>query len=268
MNTKEHSLQVRKFGLVNWRGLWTLFSKEVMRFVKVGFQTLAAPVVSALLFLLIFKYAFGTARPAVHGIPYIQFLAPGLIMMGILNQAFANSASSMIISKVQGNAVDFLMPPLGAVEHFLAFTGGAAMRGIVVGLLTGLVMIPFAKLHVAHLGALIWFGMGAALMMGMIGLLAGISAHRFDHLAAVQNFLLLPLTMLSGTFYSIRVLPETFQHLSMLNPFFYLIDGFRYGFTGVSDSHPMTGAIYILVLDLALAVISFAVLRSGWRLKS
>lgn len=268
MHIGQKSFQVRTIGVVNWLGLWTLFSKEVKRFVNVGFQTILAPIVSALMFYLIFKFAFGTLRPVIHGISYAQFLVPGLIMMGMLNQAFANTASSMIISKVQGNSVDFLMPPLSALELFLAFTGGAAMRGLIVGIGTGIALAIISTVQLHHLLAIIWFATNAVIMMAIIGLLAGISGNRFDHLAAVQNFILLPLTMLSGTFYSITVLPQAFQTFSKFNPFFYLIDGFRYGFTGVADGNVMVGAVFVVVINIILAIICYAVLASGWRLKS
>jgi len=268
MQIKSKTFTVRQIGLVNWLGLWTLFSKEVMRFVNVGFQTLLAPVVSALIFLVIFKFAFGAARPAIHGISYVQFLIPGLIMMGMLNQSFANTASSLIISKVQGNSVDFLMPPLSAIELFVAFVGSAALRGIIVGLGSALIMLLLEPFTILHLGAVLWYAINAVLMMAMIGLIAGIAGNRFDHLAAIQNFVLLPLTMLSGTFYSITVLPKSFQHLSFFNPFFYLIDGFRYGFTGISDGNLLLGVSFIAVINLLLAWVCYSILASGWRLKS
>ncbi|PHR57153.1 MAG: multidrug ABC transporter permease [Robiginitomaculum sp.] len=268
MSSELHNFKVRHIGIINWLGLWTLFTKEVMRFIKVGFQTLLAPVISSLMFLVIFKYAFGDARPAIHGVEYVQFLIPGLMMMGMLNQSFANTASSLIISKVQGNSVDFLMPPLSALELCLAFIGGAATRGLMVGIGTGLAMMLMMPFDIAHPWAVLVFGLNAVLMMGMIGLIAGITGNRFDHLAAIQNFFLLPLTMLSGTFYSITVLPESFQRLSMINPFFYLIDGFRYGFTGVSDGNVGTGVLFVSVINIILASTCYLILRSGWRLKT
>ena len=268
MQKVQHFPGVRRIGLVNWLGLWTLYLKEVRRFAKVGFQTVLAPVMSSLLFLLVFTLAFGTVRPAVNGVDYTHFLIPGLVMMGILNNAFANSASSLIIAKVQGNAVDFLMPPLSAAELAIAFIGGAASRGMVVGGFSLLFVMPFVHISIAHPFAALWFSLNAALMMGMVGLLAGIYAQRFDHLAAVQNFVLLPLTFLSGTFYSIRILPHSFQLLSAANPFFYLIDGFRYGFTGVSDGPVLVGAGFVLAINLVLGLASFIILHTGWRLKT
>lgn len=227
-----------------------------------------APVISTLLFLLVFSVAFGDLRPEVNGVPFTQFLVPGLIMMGILNNAFTNSASSLIISKVQGNSVDFLMPPLSAAELCLAFIGGAGTRGIVVGVATALCIIPFMHIPVSQPLAALWFALMAALMMGMVGVLAGIYAKRFDHLATVQNFVLLPLTFLSGTFYSVKVLPEIFQTLSAFNPFFYLIDGFRFGFTGVADGNIMLGSVYVVAINFVLAIACYAIIRSGWRLKT
>jgi ABC-2 type transport system permease protein len=269
MQTQSNStLFVRRIGFINGLGLWTLYLKEVRRFAKVGFQTVFAPVISTLLFLLVFTLAFGDVRPAVGGVSFMHFLAPGLIMMGILNNAFANSASSLIIAKVQGSSVDFLMPPLSAAELSIAFIGGAATRGLVVGLVTLLCILPFMPLTLAHPFTAFWFGLNAAMMMGMVGLLAGIYALRFDHLAAVQNFVLLPLTFLSGTFYSVKILPVIFQKLSAFNPFFYLIDGFRYGFTGVADGNVLIGALFVGTINLVLAITCYALLRSGWRLKT
>ncbi len=273
MHTDTHdnptpAFAVRRIGLINTLGVWTLYVKEVRRFAKVGFQTVLAPVISTLLFLLVFTLAFGDLRPAVNGVAFTQFLVPGLVMMAILNNSFANSSSSLIVSKVQGNAVDFLMPPLSAAELSIAFIAGAATRGIFVGAVGVLCIIPFMHITIAHPAMAFWFALNAALMMGMVGLMAGIYAQRFDHLSAVQNFVLLPLTFLSGTFYSVKILPPAFQQLSAVNPFFYLIDGFRYGFTGVADGSIVHGILYTGVINLGLAVASFAMLRSGWRLKS
>ena len=268
MQSTNSTFPVRRIGIINGLGLWSLYVKEVRRFAKVGFQTILAPVGSSLLFLLVFTLAFGGVRPAVNGVSFTHFLIPGLVMMGILNNAFANSASSLIISKVQGNAVDFLMPPLSAAELCIAFIGGAATRGLVVGLVTMAFVWPFEHFALAHPLAALWFALQASLMMGMVGLLAGIYAQRFDHLAAVQNFVLLPLTFLSGTFYSVKILPLAFQKLSAVNPFFYLIDGFRYGFTGVSDGPVLFGSLFALAINLVLVTTCYAVLRSGWRLKT
>jgi ABC-2 type transport system permease protein len=258
----------RTFGMFNGLGLWTLYKKEVHRFLKVGLQTVVAPVGSTLLFMVVFAVAIGSSRPAINGVDFTQFLAPGLILMALLNNAFANSSSSILVAKVQGNTVDFLMPPLSALELTIAFIGGAITRGVVVAVVTGIALAPFIDLAPSHLWAVLYFGLGSAAMLGMVGLVAGVWAEKFDHLSAVNQFLITPLTFLSGTFYSVTMLPEPIRSISQYNPFFYMIDGFRYGFTGVSDGSVMVGAILILVINIALAAACYSVLRAGWRLKS
>lgn len=258
----------RAYGAVNWRGLWTLYKKEVRRFLKVSFQTVLAPVATTLLFMMIFSLAIGATREAPGGVPFVMFLAPGLIMMGLLNNAFANSSSSLIVAKVQGNTVDFLMPPLSPAELAAAFIGGAVTRGVIVALASALVIVPFVSLPVTHVWAILFFGVGAAAMLGMVGVIAGIWAEKFDHLAVITNFIIMPLTFLSGTFYSISILPEPFQTISHINPFFYLIDGFRYGFIGYADGNIAIGVTMVLVINAALLAATYMVLRSGWRLKT
>lgn len=258
----------REFGAVNWLGLWTLYKKEVRRFMKVMFQTVMAPVATTLLFMTVFAVAIGSSRPEINGVEFPVFLAPGLILMGVLNNAFANSSSSLLVSKVQGNTVDFLMPPLSALELFLAFVGGAITRGLVVGVATALTMLPFVDLVPTHFWAVLYFGMGAAAMLAMVGVIGGIWAEKFDHLAVVNNFFIMPATFLSGTFYSVTMLPDPVRSISYFNPFFYMIDGFRYGFTGHADGSLVTGVVVVAVINIALAISCYAVLRAGWRLKS
>ncbi|WP_019959924.1 ABC transporter permease [Woodsholea maritima] len=260
--------QPRPVGLVNWLGLWTLYKKEVFRFLKVSIQTIAAPVATTLLFMMVFSLAFGAQRGEVHGVPYTAFLLPGLIMMGILNNAFANSSSSLIVAKVQGNTVDFLMPPLSSVELAVAFIGGAVTRGVIVGAVTGLAVIPFVAVPISHIWAIFYFGLGAAIMLSAIGVIAGVWAEKFDHLSVVTNFVIMPLTFLSGTFYSVEVLPEPFLTITHFNPFFYMIDGFRYGFIGVADSQIWIGVLVIGAINGVLLTASYLLLHSGWRLKS
>lgn len=257
----------RQIGAVNWLGLWTLYRKEVRRFLKVTFQTVAVPVSMSLLYMLLFAVVFASRRGEVQGIPYIEFLAPGLILMGVLNNAFANSSSSILVSKVQGNAVDFLMPPLSPAELAAGFILGAATRGVAVGLATAAVLVWFIDLTPDHVWAVLYFGLSASLMLGMLGVIGGIWAEKFDHIAVV-TFFITPLTFLSGTFYSVSVLPEPFETLSHFNPFFYMIDGFRYGFTGEADGNVMIGAISVLVINAILMAICYLILKSGWRLKS
>ncbi|MEL6362610.1 MAG: ABC transporter permease [Pseudomonadota bacterium] len=263
----------RRFGSVNWLGLQTLYMKEVRRFLKVAFQTIFAPVISTILFLVVFMQAFGSVRAPVSGVPYIEFLAPGLIMMAILTNAFANSSSSLIIGKVQGSIVDVLMPPLSASELTVAFVGGAATRGLLVGavtMITSALFMAFSStpMGMSHPWAIVYFGLIAALMFGMIGVCAGIWAEKFDQLAAITNFIITPLTFLSGTFYAIGSLSEPFYTFSQFNPVFYLIDGFRYGLTGVHEAPLLVGVSVTFLLTLLVGWICYALFRSGWKLKS
>lgn len=263
----------RRFGAMNWLGLWTLIVKEVRRFMKVSFQTIFAPLISTVLFLVVFMQAFGAARADIHGVPYVEFLAPGLIMMAVLTNAFANSSSSLIIGKVQGSIVDVLMPPLSAFELTIAFVVGAAARGLLVGFVTaltcaGFMMFSSTPMALEVFWAIFYFGLAAALMFGMLGIIGGVWAEKFDQLAAVTNFIITPLTFLSGTFYAVTSLPEPFLSISHANPVFYLIDGFRYGFTGVYEAPLMIGVAVTLVINLALAYLCYRLFKSGYKLKS
>ena len=258
----------RAYAGVNWVGVRTLYLKEVRRFWKVGTQTVAAPVVTTLLYMMVFVVALQGARPPLHGSPFGEFVAPGLIMMAILNNAFANASSSLIQAKIMGTSTDFLTPPLSPLELTIGFSLGAATRGIVVGLVTAICVLPFARLGIANLAAIVWFSLTASLMMGMIGVFAGLWAEKFDQLAAVQNFLIMPMTFLSGTFYLVDRLPEPFATISHFNPIFYMIDGFRYGFIGQAEGDLRIGVAMSAVLTLAMAYACWRVFKSGWRLKS
>ena len=260
--------QPRRYPGINWIGVQTLYLREVRRFWKVGAQTVAAPVVTTLLYMLVFVVALQDARPPLHGTPFALFVAPGLIMMAMLNNAFANASSSLIQAKIMGTATDFLTPPLSPFELTLGFTLGAATRGLFVGLVTAICVLPFAPLGVANVAALVWFALAASFIMGMTGVLAGLWSEKFDHLAAVQNFVVMPMTFLSGTFYLVENLPEPFRSVSHFNPFFYLIDGFRYGFIGHAESNLAIGAVGSAVLMVAMGAVCWLVFRSGWRLKS
>lgn len=258
----------REIGAVNWLGLWTLYKKEVRRFLKVSFQTVLAPVATTLLYMIVFSLAIGSRRGEIMGVEFATFLAPGLVMLGMLNNAFANSSSSLIVAKVQGNTVDFLMPPLSPSELAAAFIGGAMTRGILVGAATGIAIAPFVNLGLSHIWAILYFGLSAAMMMSLIGLIAGLWAEKFDHLAVITNFIIMPLAFLSGTFYSVDILPEPFSTISHVNPVFFMIDGFRYGFIGAHDSNLLVGALVIAAINAVLLVCAYLLLRSGWRLKS
>ncbi|MBK1968604.1 MULTISPECIES: ABC transporter permease [Brevundimonas] len=260
--------QPRRYDGINWVGLRTLYLKEVRRFWKVGAQTVAAPVVTTLLYMMVFVVALKGARPPLHGTPFAEFVAPGLIMMAILQNAFANASSSLIQAKIMGTATDFLTPPLSPLELTVGFTLGAATRGVAVGLVTAICVMPFAKLGLANIALIVWFGLIASLLMGMVGVLAGLWSEKFDHLSAVQNFVVMPMTFLSGAFYLIDSLPEPFASISRFNPFFYLIDGFRAGFIGHAEGSLMVGVVMSAVLTVVMGAACWLVFRSGWRLKS
>jgi ABC-2 type transport system permease protein len=245
----------------------TLFYKETLRFWKVFIQTVAAPVLTALLYLLVFAHALEGRVRVYEGVSYTEFLVPGLVMMSVLQNAFANSSSSLIQSKITGNIVFILLPPISHLEFFAAYASAAVLRGAVVGAGVAAAAAIFVPLRMeAPLWAILFAVLGAALL-GALGLVAGILSEKIDQLAAFQNFVIVPLTFLSGVFYSIHSLPPVWQGLSRFNPFFYLIDGFRYGFFGVSDVSPVTS---FGVLAVSLALVSagaLGMLRSGYRLR-
>lgn len=271
IDAPQGQLKPRQYGAINWLGLWTLCLRETRRFWKVGMQTLFAPVVSSLLMLFVFKLAFGQGNGGiVGGVPFATFLAPGVVMMAILNNAFANTSSSLIIAKVQGNSVDFLMPPLSPGELTLGFLSGAVTRGVLVGFVAyvAIWIMQITPFHVANVWAVIYFSVVASLFMGAVGLIGGIWADKFDHMAAVQNFVIMPLTMLSGTFYPIGRLPETFVTISHFNPFFQMIDGFRYGFTGHAEGDLVFGGVMSAVITLALCFVCWRLLKAGYKLKA
>lgn len=260
--------QPRVIGYINWLGLWTLYLKEVRRFTNVYTQTLMAPVVTTLLFLTIFWLALGGAVREVNGVPFLSFLAPGLVMMAIAQNAFANTSSSFVISKIQGNIVDVLMPPIGAGELLTGFALGGMTRGVCVGAVVMLAMTFVAPIGLDNIFLVLFHAFAASLLLSLLGILGGIWADKFDHIAAVTNFVITPLSFLSGTFYSIDRLPETFQTIAHFNPFFYMIDGFRAGFIGQSDTDPLLGVAVMACVDLALWMLLLRMLRSGYKLKA
>ena len=252
----------------NWIGLQALYAKEVRRFMKVGMQTVGAPVVTSLLYMLVFSVATSGARAPVGGLPFVVFLAPGLIMMTVLNNAFANSSSSLLQLKMQGLTQDILTPPLSPGELTLGFLLGAVTRGVLVGVVTWLCVIPFAGIWAAHPWAMAYFGLMACVIMALTGILAALWAVKFDHLATVTNFVIMPLTFLSGTFYSVARMPEPFRTASRFNPLFYLIDGFRYGFIGRSEQPLALGASFVLLLAVVLGLTVWRLFSAGYRLKT
>lgn len=278
----------RRYGAVNTIGTWTLYKREVQRFIKVWMQTLFAPVITTLLFMTVFKLAFGDRGQLTgdfDGLIYNNFLAPGLIVMAVLQNAFQNTSSSLTISKVQGSQVDFLMPPLSPLELTFGFVAGAATRGLMVGTIAAIAihfsgpliwLVTFgqvtveslASLNIVHLWAVLYFGLCAAIILGALGAMGGIWADKFDHLAAVTNFVIVPLTFLSGTFYDIKVMIEPFYTMALFDPFFYLIDGFRYGFLGVANSNLGTGIVVAGVLSVLSCLAVWWLFRSGYKLKA
>jgi len=253
---------------LNLIGLWTLYLKEVRRFLKVPGQTLLAPVVTTLMFLLIFTLALGRSGRTVEGLPFLQFLAPGLIMMAVIQNAFANTSSSILIGKIQGNIVDILMPPLRPAELMFGLVAGGVTRGLLVAAVVTLAMLPAVALGIAHPLLVLFYALSGSLMLALLGLLGGLWAEKFDQMATVTNFVITPLSFLSGTFYSIAQLPGPFLLAAHLNPFFYLIDGLRFGFTGHADGSLLIGAIAVTAVNLALWALAHALIARGYRLKA
>ena len=247
-------------------GFWTLLSKEVLRFWKVSFQTVAAPVLTALLYLLIFGHVLDE-HVQVHGVAYTGFLVPGLVMMQVLQNAFANSSSSLIQSKVTGSIVFVLLPPISHVAFFSAYVLAAIFRGMMVGVGVLMVTAWFAPLRVESPLWILAFALCGGGILGALGMIAGIWAEKFDQLAAFQNFLIMPLTMLSGVFYSIHSLPVFWQRVSHYNPVFYMIDGFRYGFFGVSDVSPAVSLSIVVACFIGVSVLTLELLKRGWKLR-
>ena len=255
---------------VNWGGLSTLYIKEVRRFFKVQLQTVWGPAVTTMLYLIIFTVAMGRTGRTVMGHPFADFLAPGLIVMAMLQNSFANSSFSLLVGKIQGTIVDYLMPPLSTGELIAGLVGAAVTRAFLVGAAVWLVMAlwPGVSVEVRHPLAAFWFGLMGALLLAFLGVLTSIWAEKFDHAAMITNFVVAPLSLLSGTFYSADQLAPAFRAISHLNPFFYVISGFRYGFLQVTDSPLLVGAIGLLALNVVLWGICYALLKSGWKIKN
>ncbi len=255
---------------VNWGGLKTLYIKEVRRFFKVQMQTVWAPAITTLLYLIIFTVALGRTGRTVMGVPFASFLAPGLIVMAMIQNAFANASFSLLVGKVQGNIVDYLMPPLSTGELVAGMVGASVTRAFLVGFAVWLAMLlwPGVSVDVRRPELVLWFGLMGALLLAFLGLLTSIWADKFDHAAAISNFVVTPLSLLSGTFYSVKQLTPAFQAVSHANPFFYIISGFRAGFLGTSDSPLWVGAIGLLALNVALWALCYALLKSGWKIKN
>jgi len=255
---------------VNWGGLKTLYIKEVRRFFKVQMQTVWAPAITTLLYLAIFTVALGRGGKTVMGVPFADFIAPGLIVMAMIQNAFANASFSLLVGKIQGNIVDYLMPPLSTGELIAGLVGAAVTRAFLVGCAVWLVMLlwPGVSVTVRRPELVFYFGLMGALLLSFLGLLTSVWAEKFDHAAAVTNFVVTPLSLLSGTFYSVHQLAPRFQAVSHANPFFYVISGFRAGFLGTSDSPLWVGAAGLLLLNVLLWAACYRLLKSGWKNKN
>ena len=255
---------------INWGGFLALYWKEVRRFFKVQLQTVWAPSITTLLFLVIFTVALGRGGRTVLGVPFADFIAPGLICMGMIQNAFANSSFSLLVGKIQGTIVDYLMPPLSVGELLAGLACASITRAVLVGFAVWLAMAlwPGVSVWIVHPWAVIWFGLMGSAMLALLGVLTSIWAEKFDHAAAVTNFVVAPLALLSGTFYSIDKLSPLFQAFSHANPFFYAISGFRYGFLGEADSPILQGSLVLLAVNIVLAIICYMLLKKGWKIES
>ena len=255
---------------VNWGGLRTLYIKEVRRFFKVQMQTVWAPAITTLLYLAIFTVALGRGGRTVMGVPFADFIAPGLIVMAMIQNGFANSSFSLLVGKIQGTIVDYLMPPLSTGELIAGLVVASVTRAFLVGFAVWLAMLlwPGVSVDIRRPELVLWFGLMGSLLLSFLGLLTSVWAEKFDHAAAVTNFVVTPLALLSGTFYSVHQLSPAFQKISHANPVFYVISGFRAGFLGTSDSPLLVGSAVLLLLNILLWAACYWLLKSGWKIKN
>ena len=264
----KYKIYEKKFGYVNWIGFWTLYKKEVLRFLIVVVQTVISPLVTSLLFLLVLSLAIGNDRGEVLGFPFITFLAPGLIAMQVIQQAFSHSSSSIMIGKIQGNIVDILYAPLTAGEITLATTLAAGTRSVIIALVSIVVFNFLVELEFYNFFYIFIFTLLGAFILSSIGIIIGLWADKFDHMASATNFIIVPLSFLSGTFYSIEKLPNILKSVSAINPFFYIIDGFRYGFLGESDGSVFFGLLYLIILSFFTWLVAYILFKKGYKIKS
>ena len=258
----------KKFGYINWLGFFTLYQKEILRFLKVAIQTIISPLVSALLFLMVLSLAIGNDRGGALGVPFITFLAPGLIAMQIIQQAFSHTSSSIMIGKIQGNIVDILYAPLSPIEVTLATILAGVTRSFLIAGISILVFSLIIELQFYNFYYIFIYTFLGSFILGAVGFIVGLWAEKFDNMASATNFIIVPLSFLSGTFYSIKRLPETLQIISEWNPFFYIIDGFRYGFLGVSDGSLKFGLSYLIILSCLTWLASYILFKKGYKIKS
>jgi ABC-2 type transport system permease protein len=266
--TKKYKIGSRRFGLINWVGAWTLYKKEVLRFLIVWIQTIFSPLISSLLFLLVLSLAIGADRGDILGVPFITFLAPGLISMQVIQQSFSHSSSSFMIGKIQGNILDLLYAPLSAAEVTVSISLAAVTRSVMIAAVSIIVFKLIIKIEITNYLLLVIFTLLSSFILGNIGIIAGLWAEKFDHMATVTNFVIVPLSFLSGTFYSIDRLPEFLQIVSRANPFFYMIDGFRYSFIGQADGSITVGLVYLTILSVVSWFITYLLYKNGYKIKS
>jgi len=268
MVENKYQIGVRRFGKVNWIGFYTLYVKEVSRFLIVWAQTLLSPLVSSLLFLSVLTLALGNDRGDVLGYSFISFLAPGLIVMSIVQQSFSHSVSSLMIGKIQGNIIDTLLAPLSATEVTLAIIFAAVTRGLVILIISILVFSLIVEIHIYSIFYIFIGAFLGTFILGALGFITGLWAEKFDHTATITNFIITPLSFLSGVFYSIERLPDFFQSVSKINPFFYIIDICRFGFLGASDGSISIGLVYLTILSIIVWLISYYLYKIGYKIKS
>jgi len=266
--TKKYKIGSRRFGLINWVGAWTLYKKEVLRFLIVWIQTIFSPLISSLLFLLVLSLAIGADRGDILGVPFITFLAPGLISMQVIQQSFSHSSSSFMIGKIQGNILDLLYAPLSAAEVTVSISLAAVTRSVMIAAVSIIVFKLIIKIEITNYLLLVIFTLLSSFILGNIGIIAGLWAEKFDHMATVTNFVIVPLSFLSGTFYSIDRLPEFLQIVSRANPFFYMIDGFRYSFIGQADGSITVGLVYLTILSVVSWFITYLLYKNSYKIKS
>jgi len=266
--TSKYKIGTRRFGLINWIGTWTLFKKEILRFLAVWIQTIFSPIITSLLFLLVLTLAIGNEREDVLGVPFIIFLAPGLIAMQVIQQAFSHTASSFMIKKIDGSIVDVLYAPLSAGEVTTAIILSAVTRSLIIAVISVIIFYFIINIQIQKIGFLIIFTLLSSLILGAVGMIAGLWAEKFDHMATVTNFIIVPLSFLSGTFYTIDKLPYFLQIVSKVNPFFYMIDGFRYSFIGKADGSIFIGIIYLTSLSIIIGFLSYLLFKNGYKIRT
>jgi len=264
----KYKIYKKEFVKVNWIGFWTLYKKEVLRFLIVVIQTVISPLVTSLLFLMVLSLAIGNERGEVLGFPFITFLAPGLIAMQVIQQAFSHSSSSIMIGKIQGNIVDILYAPLTAGEITLAITLAACTRSVIIAFVCIFVFNFIVELEFYNFLYIFIFTLLGSFILGSLGIIIGLWSEKFDHMASATNFIIVPLSFLSGTFYSIDRLPDVLKDISEINPFFYIIDGFRYGFLGTADGSIKLGLLYLIVLSFVSWFASYILFKKGYKIKS